>query len=103
MQRCSFSCACFSQRERAMIEVEGSERSPAVWDYAFLAPVQPPGDHQMQDQPEVIVKSDGDSLPNAAQAGDAMFENCCQRRIGRAQQGWSRRQDLLKDVAENPA
>src|SRR5438270_4434478 len=103
MERCSFSCTSLSNGERAVIEIESCERPPAVRDNAVFVPVQPPGNHQMQDQPEIIVKPDGDSFPDAAQAGDAMVEDCFQRWVGGAQQRRPRGMDLLKDVAENPA
>ena len=34
------------------------------------APVQPPGDHQVQHQPQIIVEADGDALADPAQLRD---------------------------------
>jgi hypothetical protein len=86
VQRCPLLGAEFGQREAAVGEVEGSERMPAGELRARLSPVQAAVDHEVQDEPEVLVQAERDALAEAAQAADVPAQGGGERRVHGAQQ-----------------
>jgi len=51
-------------------------------DRADRTPVQPPGDHQMQNKPEIVFQPDADPLAHAAKLNDLL--------VFRLLHGWTR-------------
>src|ERR1051326_5555244 len=103
MERGALARAGFSECERAAREGESCEGAGAVRHNAPLAPVQPPGDHEMDDEPEIVVETNGDALADAAKRGHAMSKNRRQRRVRGAQKRWPGREDLFEHLAEDAA
>ena len=54
----------------------------AVGGLRSTPPVEAAGDHQMEDEPEIVVDSDGDALADAAELDDFMAEGVVDGRIG---------------------
>ncbi len=55
----------FGQGQAAVVEKECRESPAAIGLLRPIEPVQPPGDHQVQHQPDVVIESDGDALAHA--------------------------------------
>ena len=73
------------QDERAAGKIErGERRTPGACATGGL-PVQPAGDHQMNDQPNVALQTDGDAFADAADLDDDATFKKGERRIERAQ------------------
>ena len=70
VQRCAFARAGFSKGERAVVEVKCGKGAAAVGSLFLLAPVQTARDHEMKDQPEIVVEAKSNALAHAAQGGD---------------------------------
>ncbi len=51
----------------AGIEIQSGQGAAAIGEFALLAPVQPSGNHQMKDQPYVVVETNGDALADSPQ------------------------------------
>ena len=54
--------------------------------YTWLAPVQPPGNHQVQNQPEMALQTNGDTLADAAERLDVLSFHGLQWGVRRAEQ-----------------
>src|SRR6266849_280492 len=67
VQRCAVLCAGFGEHQRAAGKIEGRQISAASQLCRAGTPVQPAGDHQVQDQPEVAIHSNRDALPDTPQ------------------------------------
>ena len=95
--------AGLGERELAGRELELEQGLAARRLAAGLGPVQPAGDHQVDDAPEIAVVTEDQALAEATQSGDAPGLEQRGRRIDRAQQ--ERRVDLqrLELRAEDPA
>ena len=65
------------------------------------APVQAAGDHQVKDEPEIAVESDGDALADAAQFADGAAFGVAQRRNRRAQQKRCAKAHAFEALADN--
>ena len=78
-------CAGLGQHERAIGEIEGGQLIFAGELCPDAAPVQAAGDHQVQDEPEIAVESEGDALSDAAQLSHGATFGIAQRRNRRAQ------------------
>src|SRR5262249_57146859 len=62
-------------------------------------PVQPPGDHQVQDEEEVAVELEHDPLPQPAEPGDEPAGRRRERRVDRAQEERVREPDDADPLA----
>ncbi len=62
--------AGFGKDERAVGEVEGGEVVAAAEFGVAWTPVKASGDHEVEDEPEVVVEADGDALADAAHLTD---------------------------------
>src|SRR5262245_57409642 len=89
--------ACFSQRQPTVVEMKECELVLRWWPpralrahfcarCSELLPMQPPGDHQMQHQPEIFFKAETNALPETPQLNYLLTFNCRNRRCGGAQQ-----------------
>ena len=59
------------------------------------------GDHEVEDQPEVALESDGDAFPDAPQFADLLFFGRLERRVDRAQQKRTGQTDALEGLPED--
>jgi hypothetical protein len=64
--------------------------------------VQASGNHQVQDQPEIIVQSDRDSLANSSQFTDGATFNARKWRFNSAQKKRAPEADVLKRLLHDP-
>src|SRR5690348_18496296 len=67
MKGSTLASSSFRERQRAIIEVEGRQRPPAIWNFTLRAPTEPARDHKMYHQPDPVLQSKGDSLANATE------------------------------------
>ncbi len=65
--------------------------------------MQPPGDHQVQHQPELSLQADGDPLAKPAQRFDRLVRGGLERRVERPQQKRAVYAHTGKGPADNPA
>ena len=86
MQRRAALGAGLGEDKRAAGEVEGSEHLPAAQLCAGGPPVQATGNHQVQNEPDIVVHADGNAFAHAAQAGDDVAGSRLEGRVDRAQQ-----------------
>ena len=64
--------ARFGEDERALGEVERGKIVAAAEFCSEGTPVEAAGDHEVKNEPEVVVELDGDAFANAVQGADAM-------------------------------
>ncbi len=69
-ERCPVLRAGLGEQQGAGREVEGGQGALGGQPGPGRLPVEPAGDHQVQDEPEVAVEADGDPLPEAADLAD---------------------------------
>src|ERR1700674_2368850 len=87
VQGCAVRCAGFGEDERSAGKIEGSEALAACQLCSSGPPVQPAGNHQVQDQPEITFYSNRDSLADRPQfAHDAALDGCNWRLCGSQQE-----------------
>src|SRR5215475_12324140 len=70
MQRRAALRARFGQNERSRREVEGGEADLARHLVPRFSPVEPAGDHEVQDEEEIALQTDDDALAQATERGD---------------------------------
>ena len=73
--------ARLGEEEAAVREVEGRQRVLGRELDAGGLPVEPPGDHQVQHQPQLVVQPQGDPLADAADLPDGLAARRIERRI----------------------
>ena len=98
-QRGAVLSAGFSQGERAVREVPGGEVLAAVERGAGFFPMEPAGDHQVEDHPEVGLQTDGDTLADAAKFDDAFAGAVCEGWIDGAEKKGTAEPHVLEDVS----
>jgi len=64
--------AGLGEDERAIREVEGCEVVASAEFGVALSPVKSSGNHEVEDEPEVVVEAYGDALTDAAQLADGV-------------------------------
>ena len=74
------------ERQRAFRKIERGQRIAAAELGGRLFPVQAPVDHQVQDEPQVVLEAERDALAEAAQPADVFAIERADRRLRRAQQ-----------------
>src|SRR5260370_976379 len=72
MKGSSLLRACFSPEQSSIDEIEGSQTAWRRKLGITFFPVQAPGNHQMQHQPNVVVEADANSLAKSAQTDDGL-------------------------------
>src|SRR5260370_20307320 len=91
----------FRQQQTAVREIEGRKTArPRHFDTTG-APVQPPGDHEVQHQPQIVFESDGYPLADSAQLADLPPFHALKRRIHAAKQERTRQANMLERLREN--
>jgi hypothetical protein len=63
--------ACFGEDERAVVEVERRETEFARDLRPFRQPLQPAGDHEVEDDEHLVLEREDDALAEAAKGYDA--------------------------------
>src|SRR5579871_5969066 len=101
MQRCTLACASFSERKSAVVKIKGSESASTIGGLALLAPVQAASDHEMEDQPEIVVETKSNALADAAQAGNFAALNGLNGRICSAEKRWAANVKVFQSMAEH--
>ena len=64
--------------------------------------MEPPGNHQVQHQPQLLINSNRDSLADATESPNRAPFNCTQRRIYRTQQEHGSQPDALQRLTHDP-
>jgi hypothetical protein len=67
-----------------------------------IVPVQTPGDHEVQYEPKLTVKPEGDPLSDAPQMPNTPALDVTERRTGRAQEEWVPHLDPFKRPVYEP-
>src|SRR5439155_9129745 len=93
-RRAAFA-AGFGERECARGEIEGSEADLARWLGPERLPVQPAGNHQVQDEKQVVLQCEDDAFAEAAQSDDALAVGFFNRRLDAAKEKWVEQTDAL--------
>ena len=75
--------AGLGQDQAAVREVEGRQRALARELRAGAFPVEAAGDHEMEDQPEIVVEPDRDPLADPLKLADRLAESRVDRRVVR--------------------
>ena len=89
-------CARLGKRERTVIELEGREWcAPAI-------PMQSPGNHQMDRQPQPVVETHRDPLARAPHIGDRVSVESGHWRLHRTQQKRPANRDASQTVPRKP-
>ena len=101
VQRCALARAGFSKGERAVVKVKGGKGAAAIGSFLLLAPVQTAGNHEMKDQPEIVVKAEGNALAHAAQRSHVVALNRIDRRIGGAKKRRAADFKIFQHVADD--
>src|SRR4030081_2210992 len=101
MQRCAFTRSRFGEGERSGIEIKGGEGAAAIGSFLLLAPVKASGNHQVKDQPEIVVEAEGDALAHAAQRSHFVALNRIDRRIGGAEKRWTANLKIFQNMADH--
>ncbi len=86
MQRRPALAAGLSEDQGAIREVERGQILAAAQLGFARAPMQPPGNHQVQHDPEIIFETNGNALADSAQPDDRAALRTAKRRCDRAQQ-----------------
>jgi hypothetical protein len=63
--------------------------------------VEPPGDHQVQDQPEIFLQADGKALPHAPELLHGFALDSLQGRLRRAEQEGAHNPHAFQPLVEN--
>ena len=63
--------------------------------------MEPARDHQVQDEPAVVIQADGDSLAQPAKATDGFAVDAVNRRDGCSEQKWIADAHLIEPLTEN--
>jgi len=87
------------QDERPRREVEGGEADLAPQLRARRLPVEPAGDHEVQDEKEIALQPDDDALAEATEPRDAPARGRRERRIDGAEQEGIREAHALQTRA----
>ena len=101
LQRRALLRARLGQQQRAVREVERRQDHlrPDARRSARLAPAQPPRDHQVDDQEELVVELEHDALADAPHAADDLAGDRVDRRRHRAQDERARQHHLFEHSA----
>src|ERR1700693_2901823 len=86
VQRCAMRSTGFGKYKRSAGKIEGSQTPAACQLCSSTSPVQPAGNHQGQDEPEIAFDANRDSLADAPQFVHDSALDACNRRLCSAQQ-----------------
>src|SRR5919108_2849663 len=85
MKRRAPLSARFSERERPCRKVKRCQRDPSEELATARTPAQPAGDHQMNDEVEIVVERERDAFADTVDRADTSTLDLRKRRIHRAQ------------------
>src|SRR5260370_36618434 len=86
IKRRTFSSSRFGQRKRAGVKIERGRNAAAVRHDPVFLPMEPSGDHQMEDKPEVVIEPEDDAFAGTAQLSYGVALDRLDRRRSRPQQ-----------------
>ena len=98
--------AGFGEGERAGVEEERGEGVSVGGGFLFrgrVGPVEPAGDHEMEDEPAVALETEDDALAEPAERGDAAAGERVDGRGGGAEEKRIREPDFFECAAEDAA
>src|SRR5262249_20018710 len=101
VKRCAFFASGFGQREGAGIKLKSSQGASSVRNHAALLPVQPTGNHEMEDQPQIAVEANDNSFSHTTQGGYGAAMGRFNGRICASQKKRAADYDSLQHVADN--
>lgn len=84
-----------------MSEIESCELIFSGETEAGRFPVEASGDHEVQDEPEVVIEADGDSFADAAEGADRLSFECSSGRGDGAEQEGAGEADFGERFAED--
>ena len=94
--------ASFRQLQRSGGEVKSGEGVAAGELGCGGTPVEAAGNHEVQDEPDVVFEAEGDALADAAQAGDALAFGFADGRVDGAEEEEPVDTDGQERLAEHP-
>src|ERR1700741_1157760 len=94
-------CSRFGERERAAGKIESCEAAPAGKLCPSRLPMQAPGDHQMQNEPEIAFYADGDALADAAKFADDFAFDIADGRLCSSKQKRARQAHAFERLADD--
>ena len=105
LQRRALLRARLGEKQRAVLEQERGEHQlrPHPGLLARLAPAQPPGDHQVDDEKQIVVEGEHEALADAAHTANGLGMNGSERRIDGAQDEGAVQGDPLEAAADDVA
>src|SRR5262249_36947095 len=105
LHRGSFLRARLGEEQRAVREVERGEQHLGTHTRlsAWLAPAQPPRDHQVQDQEQIAIEFEDDPLPDPPDAADQLATNRLEWRIDRSQDEGTEEIDARETMPDDMA
>jgi hypothetical protein len=101
MQRSAPLRPGFGQQQSAGRKVEGGKADSARRLRPGRLPAQPPRDHEVQDQEQLVVQFQDESLAEPAQATDRFPRGLCQRRGHTAQQKRAAQPHLVQGLSDD--
>src|SRR6185437_2143006 len=108
MNRSPLSSTRLRKSQRATIKIKSSQHAPVIWRFALVTPVQPAGNHQMEDKPEPFIsfwrtlQPKRDPLSHPANLFHLAALRRCDRRIGRAQERRTSNLNALQRMSQHP-
>src|SRR5262249_39844422 len=94
--------AGLGEQQRAVGKVERGETDLARRLGPALLPAEAAGDHQVDDEEEVLLEPENDAFAEPPDRLDGFADGGVERRIERAHQKWVDDSDALERLAEDP-
>jgi hypothetical protein len=101
VQRCPLLRAGLGEHQSAALEFDSERRLPRERSRPLRTPLQPPGDHEVQHEPDIVRKTDRDAFTEALEIRDARILHCIDGRIDAAQQERRQYADALYAAADD--
>src|SRR5437868_4652326 len=103
MQRCASFRSGLGQREDAGRELERREVIAAAGLGTLRLPMQPTGDHQMNDDEQFVIQLNRDALAESLDGDDALTDQVGEWRLDRAQKKRRFETHFVEWLADNPS
>src|SRR6266478_1785264 len=101
MQRCAVLCPGFAKHEGAAGKIERGQTVAAREFCLWRAPVEPAGNHQVQNEPEVASCCDRDSLADSPEFAHDTALRICEWRLRGSKQERARQSNAFKRLRED--
>ena len=75
--------ACFGQHEGAVLKIERCETQATGKFCAGFQPSKSPSDHQVNDNPQIVVETNRDAFSNSSNVADSLALDFIDRRLNR--------------------